>query len=168
MAVVYVEVYSDVICPWCFLGRRRLARAAELLAGRHELAVAWKPFELNAWMPLEGMDRQEYQAHKNGTRGRTSTGPHPIIELARCEGIELNMDAITRTPNTFDAHRLIWLGGQQGRQIQVVDALFKAYFQDGKDVGTREVLAALGGEAGLDADEVRRFLDGEEGVAEVE
>jgi predicted DsbA family dithiol-disulfide isomerase len=168
MAVVRVDVFSDVICPWCIVGRRRLARAVEMLSGRHEVQVTWKPFQLNPWMPAEGMDRAEYRAKKFGSPDRARSGDARLTEIGRTEGIAFNFDGIVRTPNTFDAHRLIWLADQQGRQTEVVDALFQAYFVGGKNVGDRAVLANLAASAGLDADEVRRFLDSDEGIAEVE
>jgi predicted DsbA family dithiol-disulfide isomerase len=168
VAVVDVEVFSDVVCPWCFVGRRRLARAIELLGDEHEVRVTWKPYQLNPWMPAEGMERAEYRRMKFGSAERSSGMDGRLREIGTSEGIELAFDRIARTPNTLDAHRLIWLAGQRGRQIEVVDALFQAYFTDGKDVGDRATLAELAGTAGLDAAEVRRFLESEEGLAQVE
>jgi predicted DsbA family dithiol-disulfide isomerase len=168
VAVVQVDVYSDIVCPWCFVGRRRLARAVELLGDRHELQVTWKPFQLNAWIPPEGMDRAEYRKAKFGSAERSSSMDGRLQAIGQEEGIALNFDKIKRTPNTFDAHRLIWLGEQQGRQIEVVDALFRAYFQDGKDVGDHAVLVELAAEAGLDAEEARRFLASTDGVSDVD
>jgi predicted DsbA family dithiol-disulfide isomerase len=163
-----VDVFSDVICPWCLVGRRRLERAVDLLAGRHQLDVTWKPFQLNPWMPAEGMDRAAYRAQKFGSVERASAGDTRLTEVGRTEGIEFAFDRIVRTPNTFDAHRLIWLAHKQGRQIEMVDALFRAYFQDGKNVGDHAVLTELAAEAGLDGDEVRRFLDSQDGTFEVD
>jgi predicted DsbA family dithiol-disulfide isomerase len=168
VAVVRVDVFSDVICPWCLVGRHRFARAVEMLAGLHDVEITWKPFQLNPWMPAEGMERSAYRAAKFGSAERSSSMDGRLTAMARDEGIELAFDRIVRTPNTFDAHRLIWLANQRGCQIEVVDALFRAYFQEGRDVGDRSVLAALAAEAGLDADEVRAFLASDAGVAEVE
>jgi predicted DsbA family dithiol-disulfide isomerase len=168
VAVVDIAVFSDVVCPWCYVGRRRLARAVELLDGRHQVRVTWKPYQLNPWMPAEGMERAEYRRMKFGSAERSKGMDARLVEAGRGEGIELAFDRIARTPNTLDAHRLIWLGGQQGRQIEVVDALFQAYFTDGKDIGNRAVLTALAATVGLDANEVRRFLESEAGLAEVE
>jgi predicted DsbA family dithiol-disulfide isomerase len=167
-SVVDIEVFSDVVCPWCYVGRQRLARAAELLADKHEIRVTWKPYQLNPWIPPEGMDRAEYRRMKFGSAERSSGMDTRLQEAGRGEGIELAFDKIARTPNTLQAHRLIWLAGQRGRQIEVVDALFRAYFTDGKDIGTDAVLAEIGTSAGLDADEVARFLATDEGLAEVE
>jgi predicted DsbA family dithiol-disulfide isomerase len=167
-SVVDVEVFSDVVCPWCYVGRRRLARAAELLAGKHEIRVTWKPYQLNPWMPPEGMERAEYRRMKFGSAERSTGMDTRLKEAGRGEGIELAFEKIARTPNTLQAHRLIWLAGQRGRQIEVVDALFQAYFTDGRDIGDNAVLIDLAASAGLDADEVRRFLASDAGLAEVE
>jgi predicted DsbA family dithiol-disulfide isomerase len=168
MAVVEIDVFSDVVCPWCYVGRQRLARAIESVAGRHEVRVTWKPYQLNPWIPAEGMDRAEYRRVKFGSAERSSSMDDRLREAGRSEGIDLAFERIQRTPNTLDAHRLIWYAAQQGRQIEVVDALFQAYFTDGRDIGDHAVLADAAGRAGLDADEVRRFLDSEDGLAEVE
>lgn len=167
MAVVDIEVYSDVICPWCFVGRRRLARAVELLAGRHEVRVTWRPYQLNPWMPPEGMARAEYRRAKFGSAERSQALDARLQEVGQSEGIALAFERIPRTPNTVDAHRLIWLAGQQGRQIAVVDALFQAYFTDGRDIGDRAVLSELAASAGLDAGAVGRFLASEDALDEV-
>lgn len=168
MAVVEIDVFSDVVCPWCYVGRQRLARAIDSVAERHDVRVTWKPYQLNPWMPPEGMDRAEYRRMKFGSAERSSGMDARLVEAGRGEGIELAFDRIARTPNTVDAHRLIWYGGQQGRQVEVVDALFAAYFTDGRDIGDRAVLAEAAGRAGLDPEAARRFLDGDDGLAEVE
>lgn len=166
--LVEIEVFSDVVCPWCYVGRRRLARAAELLADSHEIRVTWKPYQLNPWMPPEGMERAEYRRMKFGSAERSSGMDERLKEAGHSEGIELAFERITRTPNTLQAHRLIWLAGQRGVQIEMVDALFRAYFTDGKDIGSDAVLAEIAASVGLDADEVGRFLASDEGLAEVE
>jgi predicted DsbA family dithiol-disulfide isomerase len=168
VAVVDITVFSDVVCPWCYVGRRRLARAVELLDGKHDVRVTWKPFQLNPWMPAEGMDRAEYRRMKFGSAERSSGMDSRLKEAGQGEGIELAFERIARTPNTLNAHRLIWLAAQQGRQIEVVDALFKAYFTDGRDIGDTATLAELASSAGLDAEATRRFLEGDEGLNEVE
>jgi len=168
MAVVEIDVFSDVVCPWCYVGRQRLARAIESVADRHEVRVTWKPYQLNPWIPAEGMDRAEYRRMKFGSAERSSGMDDRLKEAGRGEGIELAFERIQRTPNTVDAHRLIWHAAQHDRQIEVVDALFQAYFTDGRDIGDRVVLAEAAGRAGLDAEAARRFLDSDEGLAEVE
>ncbi|MGE3271625.1 MAG: DsbA family oxidoreductase [Chloroflexota bacterium] len=168
MAIVNIEVYSDVVCPWCFVGRKRLEKAVHLLDGKHEVHVTWKPYQLNPWIPVEGMDRAEYRRIKFGSAERSAGMDAQLVEAGRGEGIELAFERVTRAPNTIAAHRLIWLAEQQGRQIEMVDTLFQAYFTDGKDIGDLAQLAELAGVAGLDADEARRFLASEEGLTEVE
>jgi len=168
VAVVDIEVFSDVVCPWCYVGRHRLARAVELLGGKHEVRVTWKPYQLNPWMPPEGMDRAEYRRMKFGSAERSSGMDTRLKDAGRELGIDLAFERIARTPNTLNAHRLIWLAGQQGRQIETVDALFQAYFTDGKDVGDTATLVGLASAAGLDADAVAHLLDGDEGLADVE
>lgn len=168
MAVVDVTVFSDVVCPWCYVGRRRLERAVELLGGKHEVTVTWKPFQLNPWMPAEGMARAEYRRMKFGSAERSSGMDARLKEAGEGEGIELAFERIVRTPNTLNAHRLIWRAAQHERQIEVVDALFKAYFTDGRDIGDTATLVEVAASAGLDPDATRRFLESDEGLAEVE
>jgi predicted DsbA family dithiol-disulfide isomerase len=168
VAVVDITVFSDVVCPWCYVGRRRLARAVELLDGKHEVNVTWKPFQLNPWIPAEGMDRAEYRRMKFGSAERSSGMDTRLKDAGQGEGIELAFEKIVRTPNTLNAHRLIWLAAQHGRQIEMVDTLFRAYFTDGRDIGDAATLVELAGVAGLDAEAVGRFLATEEGLSEVE
>lgn len=168
MAVVDIQVFSDVVCPWCYVGRRRLARAVELLDGKHDVRVTWKPFQLNPWIPPEGMERAEYRRIKFGSAERSSGMDTRLKEAGHGEGIELAFEKIGRTPNTLNAHRLIWLAAQQGRQIEMVDVLFRAYFTDGRDIGDTATLVELATAAGLDGETTRGFLESEDGLAEVE
>lgn len=168
MAVVDIEVYSDVVCPWCYVGRRRLEAAVQQLEGKHEVRVTWKPYQLNPWVPAEGMDRAEYRRIKFGSAERSSGMDTRLVDAGRGEGIDLHFDRIKRTPNTLAAHRLIWLAEQQGRQIEMVDTLFQAYFTDGKDIGDLAQLTELAAAAGLDAEAVSAFLATEDGLTEVQ
>ena len=110
-------------------------RRWQQLEGKHEVRVTWKPYQLNPWVPVEGMDRAEYRKMKFGSAERSSGMDTRLVDAGRVEGIDLHFDRIKRTPNTLAAHRLIWLAEQQGRQIEMVDTLFQAYFTDGKDIG---------------------------------
>jgi len=168
VAVVDIAVFSDVVCPWCYVGRRRLERAVELLDGKHEVRVTWKPYQLNPWVPAEGMDRAEYRRIKFGSAERSSGMDIRLKEAGDGEGIDLAFEKIGRTPNTLNAHRLIWLAAQHGRQIEMVDTLFVAYFTEGRDIGDNATLVELAGAAGLDTEAIARFLDSDEGLAEVE
>ena len=163
-----IDVISDAICPWCYIGKRHLEAALDILAGQHlHFNVMWHPFQLNPDMPREGVDRAEYRMAKFGSAERSREIDQRITETASTVGLEFHLDRLTRTPNTLNAHRLIRLGGQKGVQDGVVEALFEGYFCTGADIGDTQVLAALGAEGGLDRDEVLASLAGEEGLREV-
>jgi predicted DsbA family dithiol-disulfide isomerase len=144
-----IDVISDVICPWCFVGKRRLEKAVHVLARQREVRVRWHPFQLNPRMPKEGMDRKEYRTGKFGSLERSQALDTQMKETGATEGIAFNFDKMARTPNTLDAHRLILLAGEQNVQDAVVEALFRAYFTDGRDIGQRDTLLDVASEAGL-------------------
>src|ERR1035438_1994400 len=129
-----VDVISDVICPWCFIGKRRLEKAIAALEGAHEVRVRWLPFQLNPQMPKEGVLRKEYRTRKFGSWERSLELDAQMIAVGETEGIHFACDRIERTPNTLDAHRLICLADQQGCQDAVVEALFRVYFTEGRDI----------------------------------
>ena len=156
-----IEIFSDVICPWCFIGKRRLERALAMRPGLGA-RVAWRAFQLNPWMPPEGMDRQAYLAAKFGSRD-ASRVYDTIRRVGEAEGIEFRFDRIPRTPNTLDAHRLIRRAGLDGRQDADVEGLFRAYFLDGQDIGEVAVLTEIAAGAGLDRDAARTALESDAG-----
>jgi predicted DsbA family dithiol-disulfide isomerase len=162
--VVTIDVYSDVICPWCYVGKRRLERALARLDDV-QTHVTWRPFQLNPTMPKEGMERTSYLEAKFGSLDAARRLEGHILAAGVSEAIPFALEKIARTPNTFPAHRLIWYAGQQGCQDEVVDSLFRGYFAEGADIGSSEALTRLAASAGLDA---KRFLRSDEGVAEVE
>jgi predicted DsbA family dithiol-disulfide isomerase len=163
-----IDVISDAICPWCYIGKRQLERALDLLADKHcAVTVAWHPFQLNPDMPPEGVDREKYRIAKFGSLERSRQLDQRITEAAATVGLEFRLDRLTRTPNTMKAHRVIRLAGQKGVQDAVVEALFEGYFCNGADIGDSNVLAALGAEGGLDRDEVLAMLAGDQGLKEV-
>jgi predicted DsbA family dithiol-disulfide isomerase len=157
-----IDITSDVICPWCFIGKRRFEKALRLLQGEFQLEIHWRPFELNPGMPAEGLDRKTYRTSKFGSWERSQALDAQIAEAGAGEGIPFAFDRIARTPNTFEAHRLIWLVGQEGVQDAVVEALFHAYFIEAQDIGDREVLAQIANAAGVGS-----FLESERGRQEV-
>ena len=114
-----ISVISDVICPWCFIGKRRLEKAVAAVKGRHEVRVRWLPFQLNPTMPKDGMSRQEYRIRKFGSWERSLELDARLAAVGEAEGIRFAFDRIERTPNTLDAHRLIGLAGKQGVQIRL-------------------------------------------------
>jgi predicted DsbA family dithiol-disulfide isomerase len=163
---VLIEVVSDVVCPWCFIGKRRLEKALALL-GRPAAQVRWKAFQLNPDAPKEGMNRQAYRVRKFGSLAYSQQLEARVADAGMEDGIEFRFDRIERTPNTFDAHRLIWLAGREGAQDAIVENLFRAYFIDAEDVGSGGVLTRIGTESGLDAARVEELLSGDLGASEV-
>jgi len=161
---VGIEIFSDPICPWCFIGKRRLEAAlAHCAPVRAE--IAWLPFQLNPDMPREGMPRERYLEWKFGGADAARRVYEPIEAAGRACGIEFRFDLIERTPSTLDAHRLIALAADdRERQNALVETLFRAYFLRGEDIGDRAVLAACAAEAGLDPLAVERRLASDEGV----
>jgi predicted DsbA family dithiol-disulfide isomerase len=158
-----IDVISDVICPWCFIGKRRLEKSL----GGQPARVRWHPFQLNPDMPRDGIDRRTYRIKKFGSWERSLELDAQVGAAGRGEGIAFNFDKMTITPNTFDSHRVIWLAGERGVQNAVAEALFLAYFTDGKNLSDRATLAAVAAGAGLDRREVDGLLAGDMGAAEV-
>jgi predicted DsbA family dithiol-disulfide isomerase len=154
-----IDIISDVICPWCFIGKRRLERA--IAAHQYEVRVRWLPFQLNPTMPKEGVSRREYRIRKFGSWERSLELDARVIEVGKAEGINFAFDKIERTPNTLDAHRLIWLADKEGVQGAVVEALFRAYFTEGRDIGERQTLLDVVAEAGLDRARAKGVLNGD-------
>ena len=162
-----VEVISDVICPWCLIGKRRLEKAIATLGV--PVNVRWHAFQLNLTMPKEGVSRREYRTKKFGSWERSMQLDANIVATGKDEGVLFDFDRMERTPNTLDAHRLIWLADKQGVQDAVVEALFMAYFTEGKDISNRQTLLDVAAEAGLDrskAEGVLNSSDGEEAIRE--
>jgi predicted DsbA family dithiol-disulfide isomerase len=160
-----IEVVSDVVCPWCFIGKRRLEKALKLLE-RQDLQIQWRAFELNPDISKAGVDRQEHRIRKFGSLVRARQLEAHVAAAGAEEGIEFHFDRIERMPNTFDAHRLIWLAGRDGLQNALVERLFQAYFIDGENVGNHAVLKRIAKQSGLDSSSVDRLLDGDLGVEE--
>jgi predicted DsbA family dithiol-disulfide isomerase len=162
-----LEIISDAICPWCWIGKRQLERARALLAGRLALNVTWKPFELNPGMPRDGVLRRVYRQAKFGSLDYSEKLDARVAEAGRAVGLEFRFDRVAWTPNTFDAHRLIWIAGQKGAQDAVVEALFNAYFHEGRNIGEMAVLVDAAQEAGLDGVKIAKKLASGFGAAEV-
>lgn len=154
---VRLDIWSDPICPWCWIGKALLDRALEA-APDHPFRIEWHPFQLNPDMPPGGMDRRAYLEAKFGGQQGAVEAYLPVVRAAEAAGLALDLGGIVRTPNTLDAHRLIHWAGLEGRQTPVVAALFRAYFREGRDIGDPEVLADLGAQAGLDRDLLVRLL----------
>ena len=146
-----IDVISDAICPWCYIGKRQLERALALLEPQGlKFQIAWHPFQLNPDMPLEGTDRLQYRIAKFGSLEKSLALDARISETAATLGLDFHLDRLTRTPNTLAAHRTIWLAAQHGVQDAVMEAIFNAYFCQGADLTNPEVLTTLAITAGID------------------
>jgi len=161
-----VDVYADIVCPWCYIGERRLERAA---AERPGVVVEryWRPFQLQPGMPAGGMPWAAFVREKFGGEARARSIFDHVTAVGAADGITFDFGRVASAPNTVDAHRLILLAGERGRQWPVVDALFHAYFAAGADLNDREQLATIAAGVGLDAGEVRTYLAGDGGAAAV-
>jgi len=167
-AALPIKIYSDVICPWCYVGKRRFEKALAAPGMPQQVAITWRPFELNPDMPAEGRERAAYRASKFGPE-KARRLDQEMTERGREVGIAFAFDKQVRTPNTRLAHRLIWQAERQGREAQnsLVDRLFAAYFEQGVDIGEKAVLLDLAREAGLDAEDARAALDDDGSLAGV-
>lgn len=161
MQTLKIDIVSDVICPWCYLGKRRLELALEQLEGQVSAIVAWHPFQLEPHAPKQGFNAFDHLASKFGSRDAVKTAWERLSALGAEVGLAYDFEKTKVIPNTFDAHRLIHWAGQEGLAIQnnLVDLLFKANFEDGLDVGNRDVLIRLATEAGMDANVVGKLLE---------
>jgi predicted DsbA family dithiol-disulfide isomerase len=162
-----LTIVSDVICPWCFVAKRNLDKALELAGNDVAVEITWRPFELNPNMPEQGMNRREYRSKKFGSWEHSQSLDAQVSAAGKLAGIAFRHDLMERTPNTFQAHRLIWLAGQEGAQDSIVEALFRAYFVEGRDVGNKAELAAIAKQAGVAEKIVSAFLESTAGTEEV-
>jgi predicted DsbA family dithiol-disulfide isomerase len=144
-----IEVASDVVCPWCYIGKRRLEKALKLVDGKFDVTIRWLPFQLNPGLPPEGVPRAEYRKAKFGSLERSKQLDARVIAEGKAEGIEFAFDRIERQPNTTQAHRLIELAQENGVGNQVVNALFKAHFEEARYIGDPQVLADIARECGV-------------------
>ncbi len=156
--MIKLDILSDPICPWCYIGWSNLARAMETRPD-HPFTVEWHPFQLNPDMPAEGMDRRAYLEGKFGGKENAVRAYAPVVEKGEEAGLTLNLESITRTPNTLNAHRLIHWAGIEGRQTPTVLALFRAYFVDGRDIGDIPTLLDIAESVGLDRAMVETLYD---------
>lgn len=164
MNSVEVTITYDLICPWCWIAERRLAEAIDEAGLAGDVKVRFVPFELNPTMPAAGMDRKAYRSAKFGSWARSQALDAQVADAGRAAGLVFDHARIARTPNTRLAHRLVWFAQQRGGATALVDALFAAYFRDGRDIGDANVLVELAAGAGLAGDAVRAFLASDEGL----
>lgn len=154
---VKLDILSDPICPWCYIGKTHLDKALAAVPD-HPFVIEWHPFQLNPEMPDDGMDRRDYLEQKFGGKEGAVRAYAPIVEHAENAGLSINFEGMKRTPNTLDAHRLVHWAGVEEKQEQVVNALFDAYFVQTRDIGDHEVLADIADSVGMDAAVVQKLL----------
>lgn len=152
-----IDIISDTICPWCFIGKRRLEAALEAEA-RTDVDIHWHPFELNPDLPDQGMDRKTFMEQKFGGAEGAARAYAPVHDAASAAGLDIDFGAIRRTPNTLKSHAVIHYATPGGEQERVVEGLFRGYFMEGLDIGDEETLVRIAADAGLDADSVRAKL----------
>lgn len=165
-STIKLDIISDPICPWCYIGKTHLDKALSQVPG-HPFVIEWHPFQLNPAMPAEGMDRRAYLEGKFGGKEAAVRAYAPVVDAAEKAGLSINFEAMKRTPNTMDAHRLIHWAGIEGRQTAAVSALFKAYFEEGRDIGSHDTLADIADGIDMDASVVLRLLQSDSDLEDI-
>jgi predicted DsbA family dithiol-disulfide isomerase len=155
-----IDVIIDTVCPWCFIGKRRLERALKNVTGV-AVELVWRPFQLNPEIPKQGRSHHSYLTEKFGGMDRAASRYGVIRDAGRSEGIHFDFDAIDVTPNSLDSHRLLAYSERHGMQTPLVEAMFQAYFLEGRDIGDRAVLADIAAKHGLNREEIAGYLDSE-------
>lgn len=164
-----LDIVSDAICPWCYVGKRHMEAALATLAAEGiRFDIHWNPFQLNPDMPLEGVERRAYRIQKFGSWGKSQQLDARITDAAAGAGLEFHMERLTRTPNTLKAHRLIAFAGREGVQDAVMEAIFQSYFLNGGDIGDDSVLLDCATQGGLDRAKVSAFLATDDGLAAIQ
>lgn len=164
---IKIEVVSDVVCPWCYIGKRRLEKAIDLSKDTFDFEIEFLPFELNPAMPKEGRNQKEYLSAKFGGNAQYEKITSNTTKVAAEEGLTFDFSKQQVSPNTRDAHRIIWWAKGEGKQVEVKEAFLKAYFEDGVDLSKTENLLNVATQVGLDRAKVEKVLNSEEGLAEV-
>ncbi|MFT4961533.1 MAG: putative DsbA family dithiol-disulfide isomerase [Paracoccaceae bacterium] len=158
---VKLDIFSDPICPWCYIGKTHLDKALSSVPN-HPFVIEWHPFQLNPDMPDAGMDRRDYLEGKFGGKEAAVRAYTPVVENAKAAGLTINYEDMKRTPNTLNAHRLIHWAGIESKQNDAVDALFQSYFVQARDIGDAEVLGDIADAIGMDAAVIMKLLSTDE------
>jgi predicted DsbA family dithiol-disulfide isomerase len=164
---IKIDVVSDVVCPWCYIGKRRLENALSKLPDNYEIDLAFLPFELNPELPKTGSDQKAYLANKFGSKERYDQLTSNVVNVAASEGLNFHYEKQSVMPNTLDSHRLIQYAKRSGKQAAIKETLMKAYFEQGVDLSKHENLVNIAAQNGLDRNEVTDFLASDEGAVEV-
>ena len=166
MDTLKIDIVSDIVCPWCVIGFKNLKKAMHELQTELNFEISWKPYELHPEIPQEGYDKKLYMQQKFGsTSGKSSY--NEITKIGESVGFKFNFSKTERIPNTFMAHRLLWKAEQYNLQTELSEALFRAYFSEGLNIGSKEILAEVSELVGMDKEEVINFLDSKEGGQEI-
>ena len=165
MDTLKIDIVSDVVCPWCVIGIKNLKKAMKTLEADLNFKISWKPYELHPEIPQNGYDKKLFMQQKFGSSSGRSHY-NEITRVGESVGFEFNFSKAKRIPNTFMAHRLLWMVEKHHLQTELSEALFKAYFTDGLNIGSKEVLVDLSASVGLEKKEVIDFLNSEEGGQE--
>ena len=165
MDTLKIDIVSDVVCPWCVIGFKNLKKAMKTLEADLNFKISWKPYELHPEIPQNGYDKKLFMQQNFGSSSGRSHY-NEITRVGESVGFEFNFSKAERIPNTFMAHRLLWMVEKHHLQTELSEALFKAYFTDGLNIGSKEVLADLSASVGLEKKEVIDFLNSEEGGQE--
>ena len=165
---IKVDVVSDVVCPWCYIGKRRLEKAIDTLKDKFDFEVEYHPFELNPDTPLTGVNQQEYLTRKfGGGDERYNQLTNHVTQVAQAEGLQFDYKSQHVLPNTRDAHRIIQFAKQEGKQLETKEAFMKAYFEQGVDLSNKENLINVSLNTGLSKEKVEKLLSTDEGLLEV-
>jgi len=166
MDTLKIDIVSDIVCPWCVIGFKNLKKAMHELQTELNFEISWKPYELHPEIPQEGYDKKLYMQQKFGSsNGRSAY--NEITKIGESVGFEFNFSKTERIPNTFMAHRLLWKAEQYNLQTELSEALFRAYFSEGLNIGSKEILAEVSETVGMDKEEIINFLDSKEGGQEI-
>ena len=166
MEKLKIDIVSDVVCPWCVIGFKNLQKAINQMEDKVEFEVEWKPYELHPEIPENGYDKKLYMQQKFGDLSGRSSPYRQITEIGKTLGFDFNFSKSERIPNTFNAHRLLWKSKEYGVQTPISEALFKAYFTDGIDIGSNEELLKIATAEGMEEKSTRAFLNSKEGGQE--
>ena len=165
---VKIGVVSDIVCPWCYIGKRRLEKAMERSSDRFEFEVEYFPFELNPHLPEEGTDFRQYLCEKFGSEEKFRQLTDHVKKVAAAEGLDFRLELQNVSPNTRNAHRIVLVARDEGRQAEVVEGLFRAHFTEGIDLSNRGNLVTIAEQAGLDAEKIELLLSSNTGKLEIE
>ncbi|AYQ31133.1 DsbA family oxidoreductase [Runella sp. SP2] len=165
---IKIDIVSDVVCPWCYIGKRRLEKAVDQLKDDYTFEISYLPFQLSPDTPLEGENMKERLSAKFGGEERFYELTNQVSNVAAGEGLEFDLLNQSISPNTHGLHRLVWFAQQKGKQLALVEAFFKAYFEDRVNLANVENVVAVAQSVGLDAEEVRQFIASDKGAEEVD